>query len=457
MAVMEQNNFEKNVQGKLDELKIPPSDSVWVNIEKRIGKKNKDRKPIFILFFFILVFLCAAYWLFNSSKNDGQSKNQLTELKKDSKATNNKNSFLEKNETSINRGSKNPDSTTLLMNNIKTSSTKNKNKSSITTQKPVVAEAQTERKPVIFLSNNKNKSGKNENKFSNKVNSNSTIGGNESSAQKPHLTTTDSVLEKKEIAKDSSEKYVSQVSKKKSKKLTGKTKDDWNIGFTFSSGTSMMKENSSLRSAFFASNPYNNSGGIPSYYSPTEIKNSIGFIAGIYAEKNISGKKKISIGISYKYFSLLNKVGNRIDSSFSFPPSFSLLNTAYSSAANLKTYQNNFQFIEVPISIEFQLNNNSKLPIFWEAGINISELISSNALQFNSNAGLYYSDNSFFNKTGFGVNTSLSVTFFDKAKIPFNIGPYFYYSGTSLANKGLYDKKHFSFIGIKAEILLRKN
>ena len=51
MTVMEQNNFEKNVQQKLDELKIPPSDAVWTNIEKRIGKKHKDRRAIFILFF----------------------------------------------------------------------------------------------------------------------------------------------------------------------------------------------------------------------------------------------------------------------------------------------------------------------------------------------------------------------------------------------------------------------
>jgi adenylate kinase family enzyme len=50
---MEQNNFEKNVQQKMDELKIAPSESVWTNVEKRIAKKDKDKKVIFILFFLI--------------------------------------------------------------------------------------------------------------------------------------------------------------------------------------------------------------------------------------------------------------------------------------------------------------------------------------------------------------------------------------------------------------------
>ncbi|HEU5363878.1 MAG TPA: hypothetical protein VFU62_00010 [Hanamia sp.] len=38
---MEQNNFEKNMQQKMDELKIAPSESVWTNVEKWIGKRIK--------------------------------------------------------------------------------------------------------------------------------------------------------------------------------------------------------------------------------------------------------------------------------------------------------------------------------------------------------------------------------------------------------------------------------
>jgi hypothetical protein len=102
------------------------------------------------------------------------------------------------------------------------------------------------------------------------------------------------------------------------------------------------------------------------------------------------------------------------------------------------------------------LNDSKALPLYWQAGINISQLISSNALQFQSSPGLYYKDNSLFNKTQFGLITAISATLFSKQKVPLTIGPYFYYSISRLADKGLYGKKHFNFIGIRTELLFPK-
>ena len=457
---MEQNNFEKNVQQKLGELKVPPSDSVWTNVEKQIGKKDKDRTVVFIFFFFILFLLCGGYWLLNSSKNSGQQKHQLSEVKKDSKPTNNNNSSLQKSESIINHQAKTPDSTTVSKEKMKTASIKIQTKAEVSKQKLQGSTIEAaERKQIIFLSNNENQRKENENKLSIEVNRNPIIGDNETVVQKEtNIKRTDSVLDKKEIAEDSSENNGQAIAKKEQKKSTEKRKNRWKFGITFSGGTSMISKTPIRNSAFFVSDPGMYNGGIPSYYyTPSEIRNSTGFIAGIFAEKNISGKKKISIGISYKHSSLLSEVGNKIDTSFySLPQAFTSFNNVYSSAVNLKTYRNNFHFIEVPISIKFPLNNNSKLPIFWNAGINISQLVATNALQFNSSAGLYYSDNSFFNKTQFGLTTGFSATLFAKGKRPFKLEPYFYYSTVSLANKGLYAAKHFTSIGLKTEILFHQ-
>jgi hypothetical protein len=460
MAIMEQNNFEKNVQQKLDELKIAPSDSVWTNVEKRIGKKDKDRKLVFILFFLILFLLTGGYFLFNSTKNNGQQKHELSEIKKDSKATNNDNSSLIKTSTAKNQTSRTPDFTNGSEEKIKTTSIKIQNKREVPKKKLRVTIIETaERKQMVFLSNNENQKKENENKLNIDTSSNPIKGENETLIQKENIERTDSVLDKKIISKDSSENNIPAIAKKELKKSSEKKKDHWKFGVTLSGGTSIISKSQLKNPAlFFVTDPGQyNAGGIPSpyYYTPSEIRNSSAFMAGIFVEKNISPKKKISIGISYKYFSFLNKVGNRIDSLYSLPQSYSSLNYVYSSV-NLKTYRNNFHFLEVPVSIKFQLNNNSNLPIFWNAGINISQLISTNALQFKSNAGFYYRDNSFFNKTQFGLSTGFSATLFAKGQRPFNVGPYFYYSATTLANKGLYNKKHFAFIGLKTEILFHK-
>jgi hypothetical protein len=108
------------------------------------------------------------------------------------------------------------------------------------------------------------------------------------------------------------------------------------------------------------------------------------------------------------------------------------------------------------VSLKFQLTKNNSLPVYWLAGINISQLIGSNALQFKNDPGVYYNDNSLFNKTQWGFSTGFFATLFSQKKTPVNIGPYFYYNATRLANEGLYDKKHFNFIGMSAEILFNK-
>jgi len=64
---MEQNNFEKKIQQKLDELKIPPSDAVWENVEKNINKR-KDRKKILIFFLLFISLASGAYYIFTSIK-----------------------------------------------------------------------------------------------------------------------------------------------------------------------------------------------------------------------------------------------------------------------------------------------------------------------------------------------------------------------------------------------------
>jgi len=453
---MEQNNFEKNVQQKLDELKIPPSDSVWTNVENRIGKKDKDGKIIFILFF-TLVLLSADYWFFNLRKNDLQQ-NQISKLKENSKPINKHNSFFDK-AVSSKSCAKKPDSTSISIGNAKNALIKIKNKT--LAQKTALSNTKigsAEKEKIILLLKNENQKKENNDQADNEVNPKTILTSNQTEINQRRFNRSDSALKKMKIEKDlSSDNFPQAFAKKDSlKKLIKNKKKQWEFGITLSGGTSMVTKNSFKNFGGYVV-PVAYNGGIPIYYfSPSEIKNSVGFIAGALIEKNISANKGLSIGISYRYFSLLNEVGGKADSSYAFYRTYTALNNAYSSAVNLKIYRNNFQYVEVPVSIKFRINSNSNFPVFWDAGINISELISTNAFQFDSNAGLYYPDNTFFNKLGFGLNAGFSATFFAKGKKPFNIGPYFYYSTTSLANKGLYDNRHFVFIELKSEILFNK-
>jgi hypothetical protein len=444
MAVMEQNNFEKNIQQKLDELKMNPSDFAWTNIEKRIGKKHKDRKVIFILFFLILFLLSGGYWLLNFSKNN-QLRNQL--VNKDVKKDSNLSSII-KNDSSLNSG---------LISSVITpqkadeaSVTGKKSKASPKAQFTISKDENDIQKPKKMLpdepdeSTNKERINNVENEIANAdlndTNFQNKISGDSLSNQ----------LNPEEIKKE----IVLKNDSSTKKYPEHRQRSNWVLGITFSVGKSMMVYDplgfDKSSSDYFQSSPNSGvgsgSGGNPSSFTPSEMKNSFAFIAGAFIEKNISVKSKLLVGISYKYFSSTNKVGSQ---------SSTRLNQ-YSAGNTVNFYRNNFHYLELPVSIKTQLNNNKSLPLYWHAGINISQLISCNALQFQSSPGLYFNDNSMLNKTQLGLSTGISAVLFSKQKVPVTIGPYFYYSASKLADKGLYQNKHFSFIGLRTEILFQK-
>ena len=472
---MEPNNFEKKIQQKMDELKIPPSDLVWTNIEKRIGKKHKDRKVIFIIFFLILFLFTGGYWLFNSTKNNTQQQvyplsNLLEKNKPTSPAdvqANNRDSSSDYSIISSARLPETTDTFQAVTPKTKTSPTiiqdkagkrvADKEQKDISLKMGFVSEDKT----TAFFQNKELKREKNiDSEKHNKLSNENNQEGRETEIAKAkikNISDKDIIPQNKNDADSLLKKMEGNLTAKKSSKNLQEHK--WVLGVRFSGGMSFLSNelldinNNSGDYLSIPNSPSSgigNSGGGSSSRVPPKTKNSTAFISGIFIEKNISKKSKISFGINYKYFSTINKTGNKIDSA----------QTAYNSVTYsttyTNTYRNNFNYLELPVSLKFLLIKNNSLPVYWLAGINISRLIGSDALQFKNDPGVYYNDNSLFNKTQWGFSTGFFATLFSQKKTPVNIGPYFYYNATRLANEGLYDKKHFNFIGMSAEILFNK-
>src|SRR5438309_10054205 len=63
-----QNEFEKQVQQKMEELNFTPSEPVWLNIEKQIRNK-KDKRRLFIWLPILIAFLSGSLFIvYNSQK-----------------------------------------------------------------------------------------------------------------------------------------------------------------------------------------------------------------------------------------------------------------------------------------------------------------------------------------------------------------------------------------------------
>ena len=80
-----QNNFEKQVQQKMDELSFVPTEPVWKKIEEQIRQK-KDRSKLIIWLPMLLLLLAGGFWWLNSTKTNQNNLAQSVAEKENSPA-----------------------------------------------------------------------------------------------------------------------------------------------------------------------------------------------------------------------------------------------------------------------------------------------------------------------------------------------------------------------------------
>ena len=66
---MREEEFEKRVRDKMEQLGFDPSESVWIGVDKEINKEKKRRMPLFWLFFASGLLLAGGAYYFITNKN----------------------------------------------------------------------------------------------------------------------------------------------------------------------------------------------------------------------------------------------------------------------------------------------------------------------------------------------------------------------------------------------------
>jgi hypothetical protein len=108
----------------------------------------------------------------------------------------------------------------------------------------------------------------------------------------------------------------------------------------------------------------------------------------------------------------------------------------------------------LPLTASFQLSK--RLPFYWNAGLSLSYLVSTNALHFDSQTGVYYKDNGLFNKVQANLSTGLAVSLWSKSKVPVHVGPQLQYGLTNLMKRDVSAAKHLFYFGLNTRIFLKK-
>jgi len=495
---MSANDFEKKVQFKMEELNLPPSEEVWVKVEKRIRQDKKKRRFFFWIFFLGLLLaggIIITKWK-GSEKNviSGTQKNISVNPKKKlpaseetsapvskpvelnipgSTTNNNDNNIaaregITKKEISGKKFSQNDQDKKIIPKDDMTG----KNKISEPIQKKEkelnkeIVEKFTDMNPVKTPEIKNIEEAKSiiekpsdsiqqmgnaekvENKIKNKID--------------PDVSFIDSTnSDKKEMQKefvevkvDSSANLSPDSNPSIQKKIPGK----WKLALMLQSGISGIAEgisffnNNSYADSYAYASSSSASGGIPSYNFASPIKPSGSFAAGFSLNRSVSKKLDINFGLVYSYLSNKRNVGNRVDSLFSLNSTQSANNYYRSSVTGNQSFRNQYHFLKISTELSWKFINLKKIPVYWNNALSYDRLISSNALRYNGNIPGYYKDFSALTHNHFFLTTGLSVPLLKR----FELNPYAAWSMTKVWRYAGATPTHFTDYGLRIKILLGK-
>jgi hypothetical protein len=180
---------------------------------------------------------------------------------------------------------------------------------------------------------------------------------------------------------------------------------------------------------------------------PSPIRPGFSFSAGITAEQKLGKKILLSLGLNYHYYSGYLQTGSKINPVIAG----STQATGYYAWGNSNRYTNQYHFLELPVSLMWKLGSAKKIPMFIEAGLTASEMLSAKALQYDYLSGIYIEAKNNFTKTQFMGNAAYLFGLKQSGMI-MRAGPQVQYAFTNLAA----GKEHLFFAGIKFIALLKK-
>lgn len=486
------NEFEKQVQQMMDELKLVPSEPVWQKVEMQIREKKDRRRVIFWILFSALL-VGGGLWVGINQYSNHVSNKQNSVIKKEHQREQDQTSPVNNITTADKNNTTNSTTKTnivakeivvsqqarkiekpLLKTNEAFSAPLIQNKISEVdeqAQNTGVGKIQTRVKTGEADSNATAKTeavkqGSVEKVLREAV-PNLNIQHNQDTTRRevadnkknqPGVSMDDSIKHDVSI-NDSIRKQDTVAVQKASIKKYASSK--WKLNFVAAAGSSTLSDVNLFSDLFggqksLATAPsYNSGGSIGSggqfYYGPSDVKKGFSFSAGALAKKQLSKRTAFSTGLQYNYYSNTIQVGNKINQNRTLMD-FSVSQYYTNSGTSLRPYKNQYHFLSLPFAMDWQLLK--KLPLNLHTGLSMQYLVNTNGLVFDYSAQSYFNSKDAFNRVQLFFEPALTYSVFLKQRT-LSFGPQWKYGLTGLEkNSSTY---HLSSFGLKAQLQLGKN
>jgi len=249
--------------------------------------------------------------------------------------------------------------------------------------------------------------------------------------------------------------------------VLSKPRNPWEAAFTGGVGISSLHQtqvaNYGLMSAAPASQTTTNA--ITTYAArPTKefvstVDPGPAFYFGILAQKRLSPRWNLSVGLDFHYYSNRVHVGEQVASYT--PSNATYLNAAaiapiqsypYYSRGDDQSYMNRYYFLELPVAIEWRINNSHLFPLYLDGGVSAAYLVGSSAVYYNTHSGVYFKDAGVANRAQFNLNTALMVGL-PVRKIRVQLGPQIQYGLTPLLNTEVSGPQHIFYGGVRLVVM----
>jgi len=439
---MPENEFEKNIQGRLDFLSLEPSPAVWQAVELRIRKDRRKRR------WFIWLPLAAAlgtgmwFWMgsgphknemLNASAGKASqpstSTSTATAPQADQKAeqtiskdAQQEPAIAEKNTSSTKPQLANGDNANSIVvahhKNDKYTRQLNKKSNS---QPPVALKndgvvSEKQQQPVAEATGEK----------VDETLASGNVAVDEATSQQPTVTDTASIAKADQAkVQVKTEKTADNAAAQKLRKPK-----NWHWGIVAGIGISTQSNSIFSASHARANDLYtsqNYQGAPLPTQNTTAVKSGLAFSFGGFVERRLNKSISVEMGINYAQYATSVTVGQKVDSAIAIffnASSFLPTNSYYrATGSEEKTHQNIYRFLELPVKANIRLNPRGKTPFRWELGLTPAFLLSTNALNYDAGQNVFYRHDDLYNKFQLGLNTGLSMMLFSKSKWPFWIGP----------------------------------
>ncbi len=196
-----------------------------------------------------------------------------------------------------------------------------------------------------------------------------------------------------------------------------------------------------------------NTPGIINMVETPETNSGAAFNIGLIAEKPLSNRFSVSMGFGYGQYTSTLYTGARINSNLNVSYNGSMRDVGYYyRSAGFTKYTSRYHVLELPVAMHVQLNRSTKLPLIWDAGMHLQQVIGNNAL-YADTSGNYFSDKSLVNKTQWGINTGLSLKLFNQKKVALVVGPEVKINLSRLNSLQDNSAEHLDYLGLKTVLL----